>query len=96
MSLIKGYHKGSDLTIMNTMYRYPRRQDDGKYSNGSMTIIYRDNVTGQVSDYEKENIFDTGDFINSCYCWIGSSLLFAFCSCCMVLESNFINTCNCF
>ena len=47
MSLIKGYPKGSDLTIMNTMYRYPRKQDDGKYSNGSMTIIYRDNVTGK-------------------------------------------------
>ena len=47
MSLIKGYPKGSDLTIMNTMYRYPCKQDDGKYSNGSMTIIYRDNETGK-------------------------------------------------
>lgn len=44
--LIKGYPQGSDITIMNTMYTYPRRNDEGKWSKGSMTLVYKDNETG--------------------------------------------------
>lgn len=47
MSLIKGHPLGDDITIINNWYRYPTRDSNGKYDNGSMTVVYRDNVTGQ-------------------------------------------------
>ena len=47
MSLIKGYPDGSDITIVNTSYRYPKKQDDGKYSKDNLMIVFRDNVTGK-------------------------------------------------
>lgn len=60
MGLIKGYPDGSDLTIVNTSYHYPKKQDDGKYTNGDLIIIFRDNTTGK-KDY---TVFDnpTYDF----------------------------------
>lgn len=47
MSLIKGYQQGSDITIMNNWYRRPRKNEDGKYDDGAMTVVFRDNKTGQ-------------------------------------------------
>lgn len=46
MGLIKNYNKDSDITLMNTIYLYPRKKDDDKWDNGSMTLIYKDNKTG--------------------------------------------------
>ena len=38
--LIPEYPFGSDITIINTMYKYPSKNEDGKYDDGSITIIY--------------------------------------------------------
>lgn len=46
--MLKRYPEGSDLTIMNTMYAYPSKDEGtGKWDKGSMTLVYKDNVTGQ-------------------------------------------------
>ena len=47
MGLIKGYPDGSDLTILNTAYHYPKKQEDGKYSKDNLIIVFRDNITGK-------------------------------------------------
>ena len=47
MSLIKGYPDGSDITIVNTSYHYPKKQEDGKYSKDNLMIVFRDNKTGK-------------------------------------------------
>ena len=47
MALIKGYPSGSDITIVNTSYQYPKKQEDGKYSKDYLTIVFRDNTTGK-------------------------------------------------
>lgn len=48
MSLIKGRQQGEDITIINNWYRYPTKNDmTGKYDDGSMTVVYRDNKTGK-------------------------------------------------
>lgn len=53
--LIKGYKPGSDITIMNTWRSYSRKQNDGSYSDPSLTIVYRDNQTGLKSHQEITN-----------------------------------------
>lgn len=51
-SLIPGYPKGSDLTIIDARYHYPRKDENtGKWSKDSMTIVYKDNHTGQKKHY---------------------------------------------
>ena len=47
MGLIKGYPDGSDITILETAYHYPKKQEDGKYSDDNIMIVFRDNVTGK-------------------------------------------------
>ena len=47
MGLIKGYPSGSDLTIVNTAYHYPKKLDEGKYSKDNLIIVFRDNTTGK-------------------------------------------------
>lgn len=47
MALIKGYPEGSDITILNTSYHYPQKQEDGKYSKDNLMIVFRDNITGK-------------------------------------------------
>ena len=57
------------------------------------------NINGvkmKIFDALKTYLADWKNLLTHAIVGIGSSLLFAFCSCCMVLESNFINTCNCF
>lgn len=44
--MIKGYKAGSDITILDAKYCYPRQQEDGKYSDDFMTILFKDNVRG--------------------------------------------------
>lgn len=41
------YREGSDLTIINTIYYYPKKLDNGKWDKGSIDIIAKDNKTGQ-------------------------------------------------
>ena len=43
--MIKGYKPDSDITIMDATYRRPKPGPDGKYDDGSMTIVYKDNLT---------------------------------------------------
>ena len=50
--MIKGYPKGSNITVINTSYQYPKRieNDKGekvKYSDDIMTILYKDLDTGE-------------------------------------------------
>lgn len=53
--MIKGYPKGSDITILDTIYEYPQRKDDGKYSNGLLQVLYKDNKTGEKKLEEIDN-----------------------------------------
>lgn len=47
MQLIKNYPEGSDITLIDTVYRKPKKDDNtGKWTNSSMTIVYKDNNTG--------------------------------------------------
>lgn len=46
--MIPGYIQGSDLTILNTLYHYPRKNlSTGKWDRGALTLVAKDNVTGQ-------------------------------------------------
>ena len=46
--MLKRFPIGSDVTLMNTLYAYPKRDDEtGKWDKGSMTLIYKDNTTGK-------------------------------------------------
>ena len=39
--LLKNYPEGSDVTILNNFYCYPKKNEEtGKWDNGSMTLIY--------------------------------------------------------
>ena len=58
MALIKGYPEGSDITIVNTSYHYPRKLEDGSYSNDDLILVYRDNVTGKKGHV----VFDTPEY----------------------------------
>ena len=43
-----GYPEGYNLTIMNTMYLYPTKNEEtGKYEKDKLLIIYKDNTTGE-------------------------------------------------
>ena len=45
--MIKGYGKGANITVLNTYYQYPKRNEDGKYTDDIMTIVYKDLDTGE-------------------------------------------------
>lgn len=55
--LIPNYPFGSDITILNTMYKYPARisEEKKKYDDGSITIIYHDNKTSEIGHYTMKN-----------------------------------------
>lgn len=54
--MIPGYPYGSDITIINTMYQYPHRIDDtDKYDDGSITVVFKDNKTGEVKHHIIKN-----------------------------------------
>ena len=53
--IIDGRPEGSDLTLINTLYHYPRKDaNTGKWSKDQLDIIYRDNVTGEKFLEQKE------------------------------------------
>lgn len=52
------YREGSDLTIMNTIYHYPKKLENGKWDKGSIDIIAKDNKTGRkVLDHIEDPIY---------------------------------------
>lgn len=46
-SFIKGYQPGANITLLNTIYHKPVKNEDGKYTNDSIDIIYKDLDTGE-------------------------------------------------
>lgn len=53
--MIKNYPPGSDITLFNTAYFYPKKQENGKWDKGSIDLIYRDNLTGEKHVQHVEN-----------------------------------------
>lgn len=53
------YRQGADLTIMNTIYHYPKIDPSTeKWDNGSIDIIAKDNVTGKkILDHIEDPIY---------------------------------------
>ena len=50
--MIKGYNPGSNITILDTLYRYPmKKEDDSGYEDDFISILYRDNITGKKDHY---------------------------------------------
>lgn len=47
MSVIKEYQDGSDISLLDCRYRYPRQDDKGKWGKDWMYAIFRDNKTGK-------------------------------------------------
>jgi len=45
--MIKNYPAGSNLTILNTIYLYPTKDENDKWSKDKLLIIFKDNVTGE-------------------------------------------------
>lgn len=45
--MIKGYNPGSNITILDTFYQYPKRKEEGDgYEDDFISILYKDNDTG--------------------------------------------------
>lgn len=44
---LKGYPDGSNITIMNCFYQYPKKKDDGHWSKDNLLIIFKDNDNGK-------------------------------------------------
>ena len=54
--LLKNYPEGSDVTLLNNFYCYPKKNEEtGKWDNGSMTLIYKDNMVTVASNEFIEN-----------------------------------------
>ena len=48
MSLIKGYPKGSNITLIDNRYQFPKKdQETGEYNDDYMLMIYKDLYTGK-------------------------------------------------
>lgn len=45
--MIKNYPKGSDITLLNTIYLGQKKDENGKWQKDTMTIVYKDNITGE-------------------------------------------------
>lgn len=45
--MIKGYTQGANISLLNTIYHKPRKQENGKYDTGSIDIIYKDLDSGE-------------------------------------------------
>lgn len=55
MIMIKGYEDGADISILNCMYQYPQKHEDGKWDKGCIIIIYYDQITKEIKKEEIEN-----------------------------------------
>ena len=47
MFKVGNYPQGYDLSLLNTIYHYPAKQANGKYSPDAIDLIIKDNVTGE-------------------------------------------------
>ena len=45
--MITGRDEGANITVLNTMYSYPKKDENGKYDNGYIDILYKDLDTGK-------------------------------------------------
>lgn len=45
--MIRGYDDGANITLLNVIYHKPKKQENGKYDDGSLDIIYKDMDTGE-------------------------------------------------
>lgn len=46
--MLKNFPIGSDLTLLNTLYKYPKKDiETGKYDKGNVSLIYYDNETNR-------------------------------------------------
>lgn len=75
MSFIRGYPDGSDISILDVRYRYPKKEPDGKWGPDWMYIIFRDNMTGKKHHQVIENP-DYEYFITKPDTYIDHNLLF--------------------
>ena len=48
MNILKNYQEGANLTLLNTTYIYPKRQEDGKYDDGKMIVLFKDNDMDKI------------------------------------------------
>ena len=59
-NLIKNFKPGSDLTIMNVMYHYPKKEvnnnNEVTYGDDNIILVYRDNKTGEKHQETKYNV----------------------------------------
>lgn len=46
MPLIQGHSEGSDLSLLDVRYRYPRKISENKWADDFINIVYKDNNTG--------------------------------------------------
>lgn len=47
MPIISNYAEGSNITIMNSSYHYPRKNEDGSWKKDFIDIVYKDADTGK-------------------------------------------------
>lgn len=66
--IIPGYKEGSDITVMNTYYSKPYKDEYGDWQDDEITLVYKDNTTGQKArhtikkpDHEFYVLKDTAD-----------------------------------
>ena len=45
--MLKNFKEGDNITILNTMYLYPRKQENGKWDKGSISIVYKNLDNGK-------------------------------------------------
>ena len=50
--LIPGYEAGSDITLINDYYIKSRKDINGNYTKDCLTLVYRDNITGEKKMFE--------------------------------------------
>lgn len=52
------YREGADLTIINTIYHYPKKLENGKWDKGSIDIIAKDNtINKKILDHIEDPIY---------------------------------------
>lgn len=55
MGFIRGYNDGDNITLLNVIYHKPQKQESGKYTTGSIDIIFKDLNTNEKKIQHIEN-----------------------------------------
>ena len=54
--LIPGYPEGSDITILDTIYVRPRKNEEtDKWEDDKLIVLFKDNITGKKDHYVVSN-----------------------------------------